>query len=674
MSGFPVKTQADINKYRNEYLETLRLQEQINDMNLQANKTYLLTGQLPPQSQLQDTRTSAEKLADIELLKQNLSTVFSPIAEPQFSNEIINKIMNSPLNIDNSLIRFLAQRGTEIVSNLQGLYPYKIRGDPNDLEQIVLFIKNMYAGQQDKFQSVKSYINSTQTQTQSNQILSANNIDPLITQFIDLKKSIEIVRNSIPQNYTNAVNNNVNKIYDKINKIRNLLPTTHQIELLLQDIDNPTGIQYNNLPNTEQYNNVREPYSAQDMAAFFQLLEKLPKYNILNVLMIKAKSFISSNNFKSLISTLQKIIEELDAIKDNELDILVQIGERIISRQKEKEDILRNQTQQQARVIQEQQVRQQHDMSNAQKVYVVNQTEDDAVWVRSSNGQVQLPQPSVRQAIQFNAIDQSNTPSIKETIQSPSQQPKQQPTKFNPVIALGSMAGDAKKKSIAMNLNKLSNTQINDLIALRSQIDDTVVNKDTLIQSLVNDIDYNRGDIGLHGMGIKKRRGRPRGSGLPKQEPIKIPNFVGFGINEINQKQLKNGIVKIRRNTRTNYPDMPSKHVSPKLQSILSSIVGGGVPNFNDLNSLDNEEKDYLHKLVSRSNLEDRLSIPAPTKDQQEKDLNSFEIMKGQIMAGNDSQELVKKFKLLIRKLSKQGLLPKNDVEDIIDLLLTLGY
>jgi len=43
-------------------------------------------------------------------------------------------------------------------------------------------------------------------------------------------------------------------------------------------------------------------------------------------------------------------------------------------------------------------------------------------------------------------------------------------------------------------------------------------------------------------------------------------------------------------------------------------------------------------------------------------------------MSGNDSQELVKKFKLLIRKLSKQGLLPKADVEDLLQTLADLNY
>jgi hypothetical protein len=114
MSGQPVKTQADINRKRNEYMETLDLQEQINDMNLTANKNYLLTGQLPPQSQMQDTRTTAEKLKDLELMKREIASSLSSVAEPQIAYQIIQRIIESPLNLNNSLLRFLAQRAPSI--------------------------------------------------------------------------------------------------------------------------------------------------------------------------------------------------------------------------------------------------------------------------------------------------------------------------------------------------------------------------------------------------------------------------------------------------------------------------------------------------------------------------------------------------------------------------------
>ena len=198
--------------------------------------------------------------------------------------------------------------------------------------------------------------------------------------------------------------------------------------------------------------------------------------------------------------------------------------------------------------------------------------------------------------------------------------------------------------------------------------------KKKIYNFLKNNQEYNLGQFGIKGLGLKKPRGRPRGGGIVKPILNKIPNFIGFGINEINQKQLNNGIVKIRRNTKTNYMDMPSKRVSSNLQGILKTIIGGGVPKYNEFSNLDDEERKYLEKLISRSNLTDRISVPAPSKDNQEKDIHNFEVMRGQIMSGNDSKELVKSFKLLIRKLSKQGLLPKADVEDILDTLMDLNY
>lgn len=179
----------------------------------------------------------------------------------------------------------------------------------------------------------------------------------------------------------------------------------------------------------------------------------------------------------------------------------------------------------------------------------------------------------------------------------------------------------------------------------------------------------------VEGNGMKKRRGRPRGSGIV-QKPVlmKVPNYTGFGINEISRKNLDKGILTIRRNTKSNIVDLPSRRISPKFKGVINSIIGGGVPNYNDLSTLDDEEKNYLYKLVEKSDLKSRLSVPAPSKDTEEKDIHSFEVMKGEILAGNDNKEMIKKFKLLTVKLTKYGLLPKNESSELLQLLVELGY
>ena len=92
------------------------------------------------------------------------------------------------------------------------------------------------------------------------------------------------------------------------------------------------------------------------------------------------------------------------------------------------------------------------------------------------------------------------------------------------------------------------------------------------------------------------------------------------------------------------------------------------------MSSLDDEEKAYLYKISKKTKLSDKLSIPSPSKDQTEKDIHNFEVMKGQILSGNDSKTLIKNFKILVLKLKTQGLLPKSQADELLSDLLSLGY
>ena len=196
-------------------------------------------------------------------------------------------------------------------------------------------------------------------------------------------------------------------------------------------------------------------------------------------------------------------------------------------------------------------------------------------------------------------------------------------------------------------------------------------------------------NVGVQGSGFKKRSGRPgrpRGSGLavPKKFLVdKVDHdkgikpdkkFVPFGKYFIHSHKLNDNILSFRQPSGVFVIGQPSHRVSDKLGNVMRCIIGGKVPSFNDLNGLSDEEKNYLYKVAKRADISDKLSIPTPSKDAQEKDIHDFEVMKGEIMAGNDSKELIKKFKLLLLRLSKNSSLPKSDVQEIMEELLTLGY
>ena len=86
MSGQPNRNPTDPSKFRQQYLANLALEANINDKNLQANKIYKKTGEVP--SQMTDNRTTAEKLADIERLKIDVRSELSEITDGENANAI----------------------------------------------------------------------------------------------------------------------------------------------------------------------------------------------------------------------------------------------------------------------------------------------------------------------------------------------------------------------------------------------------------------------------------------------------------------------------------------------------------------------------------------------------------------------------------------------------------
>ena len=221
--------------------------------------------------------------------------------------------------------------------------------------------------------------------------------------------------------------------------------------------------------------------------------------------------------------------------------------------------------------------------------------------------------------------------------------------------------------------------------------------KRVILTSALQNNNYILGNMGIHGLGLvkaifdtckaaKRGRGRPKGSGIRKKYSEVLANsireggiepdrrFIKFGRYLINTKKLNDGILAIKCLSGNGIAEFPSQRVSNNLRKVVKTMIGGGNPSFSDLEALSEPERIYLHKLASKADIVDKFNIPTPSKTKYEQDIHDFEVMKGEIMSGNDSKELVKKFKLHILKLSKMGALPKSEVQDILETLVELGY
>lgn len=655
MSGQPYRYVKDVENFRNEYMDALNLRANIDDMNFQANKIYKETGALPPKSTMKDMRTTSEILMDVEKLKRNIIGEFAGLATPQMIQLVIQRVQASPLNGDGSFLIWFAQNVKELVPQLKKKYSYGIAGDANDAENMYLFLQTMFSQTKDMNSTLKSAFDRP---------VGSDNIGINVGDLSKLKRAYDDIvlrltttsprmlyfKNAIRDQFT-AMNdflipagaNNKSK-YDEMKEIFINISTNATVGQ--QAAINHTGykalVEYTDkLPSPQSLRTLLEQLDKSEKNAnpdlSFKILENissiLPEVALSRHINDVAIDLINSQGITlGQPPPVTPVAGPTIGAQGNQIAIGTQATHTFAN-----------------------------DVSAILNGIIGSVTEP----VGGGNG----PHPGVK-----NYIDRMITAS-DTNIESQLNNWKNicgysanvidgaivaLTDNYNWYYMAGAAAGSgglggagpAQRMVTPMNVR-------HQFIALRP-------NANTMI-----------------GSGIGKRAGRPRGSGIVKHISERIDNTQGikqghthipFGKYIINKNRLDDDIFSFKHVKGYGVKGYPSKKISRNLSNVIKTIIGGGVPKYNELSNLSEDEKEYLHKVSSKAGIMDKLSVPTPSKDSMEQDVHQFNVMKGEILAGNDSSVLIKKFKLLLLKLSKNGSLPKRECQEIMEDLIQLGY
>lgn len=814
MSGQPYKYHTDAQRFRDEYMEALNLRASIDDMNHQAVKTFVATGQLPAVSQMKDTRTTTEILADTEKLKINLISDLAPIADQQFAQLIIQTIVKSPLNYDNGLLVFLAQRVDDIVKNLQQIYKYKIKGDANDAEQFVAFINKMYMDKNALAKSTKGFIN------RSGSVGSfggySSDLPSIHKAFLTIASELSIILKDI----VGAAGNNVQHA---------LFPLMNQVHQLIRSISTKISLYRSIIPiSNDDIQHLEQtitsiPPDDIDRYAIFDdyknylsfLNERLPKMDIMLNLIHKLKSHAISfdTNFQNLYTMIPGEGAQLNrSIQVGLNSILDKVNILCLSLDNTMETI--PELEYVGQLVYNIQYHAQLD-PNRRNPFDRQQPPDDSEPALSgsfgdtsvssdsssgppSEGYRGLPRrgsegnSSITSGsyVSGDPGSRSSSSSSSSSGSSRGSQPGQVPgsqqhlalydyddsstahsdesQQVVPIISREAMdvklridallddlisqrIPDARRLFITKEIHKMCEyytfmtgheydkyvvpildvpqitysrsgppqpvTPITPIqqskpSAPTQQIGnnyDTMINEyfqlKMLLQELKNVYDdggeteqfkklaaefnkLQRRFYDLYNISFDNdvQPPRPLGSGFGRKirgRGLQVDHSIGvkpaikfapFGKYLLDMSKLKDDTIAMKTMSGTSVVGHPSKKVSTQFSKIVKDMIGGKVPCDEDLSGLSTLEREYLHKVSKKANIEDKFAVATPSKDQYEKDIHSFEVMRGEIVAGNDNQEMIKKFKLLIMKLSRSGSLPKNEVSEILSELAELGY
>ena len=700
MSGQPYKYHTDAQRFRDEYMEALNLRASIDDMNHQAVKTFVATGQLPAVSQMKDTRTTTEILADTEKLKINLISDLAPIADAQFAQLIIQTIVKSPLNYDNGLLVFLSQRVDDIVKNLQQIYKYKIKGDANDAEQFVAFINKMYMDKNALSKSTKGFINrSGVVETFGGYSSNIQNINQSISACLSALKiiyhniitTLEEVDSvvAVSPQLTNQIKSKLNEIYKKLYLYLEILPENESVFKQMDEwiIEHSLEDERSDMVD-----------SLKLYLSFFN--ENLPKMDVINMfiqkIIIQEKLFL--NLYEELFSRGEhagdinrSVLTGINSILDKIFNILIPLSGSLASIP-ELQDIKKNYN----------------------KIFPPNEDVDQGVEEQKEEGPQQefkeghitellnRPVQALPSPLLYPDSLYVNQPQIIQPSAQRAERPGRSQIPYAPqggqptaVVVGQPVAPTPMQTPIRENTGYDYDTMINDFYQLKMlyQQAKDIYDTDGATEPYLKIVqEYNQKFYrfeDLYKFQFSNQAPPPprpqgrgvgckiRGKGLQVDRTIGVKpaiKFAPFGKYLLDMSKLKDDTIAMKTMSGTSVVGHPSKKVSTQFSKIVKDMIGGKVPCDEDLSGLSTLEREYLHKVSKKANIEDKFAVATPSKDQYEKDIHSFEVMRGEIVAGNDNQEMIKKFKLLIMKLSRSGSLPKNEVSEILSELAELGY
>jgi hypothetical protein len=166
-----------------------------------------------------------------------------------------------------------------------------------------------------------------------------------------------------------------------------------------------------------------------------------------------------------------------------------------------------------------------------------------------------------------------------------------------------------------------------------------------------------------------------KGGGISRRvESYEKPKpYRQFGRHLIHRHKLEDGILMLKYPSGARIKELPTQKVGEDLTRVLKEMSDGRMPQYHHFQGLGIKDKELLHSIVRHTQFQN-LEVPPPDKDAMDKELNRFDILRGEIEAGNDNRELIKEFKVMLLKFMRQGRIPKTQVKEIMEELLMMGH
>jgi len=634
MSGQPLRNPSDAEKYRQAYLATLDLQIANNDKNFQANKLHRRTGVVS--TQITDYRSTSEKLADVTNLRILLRKYLRQIADAQNAEGIAQS-----LSADQ--VQFASQHIEAIIKDLKPNYKFGI------LREVFIPYLVNYMEKEGINQLLEADIPVTEGYEVED--ISEDGVVSLAT----LQRLFKIVE-EMPNNLFTDLKRLKDILYDEIEKCSKLYKTP-EIEDALRAVDEDTKERVIRL-----YNEAQE--SLPTNAQIDQEIRKLQNENDTTMLE------------EVLLGIIEYLIQPsvaIDCVRQAEALLTESIESKATYEKAtgSKQELLRK-GQYAGKPLKEGTILPElpslTDVTNKREKRGVNKrlyTNPQLMdWLKT------YVEAGAIKGIDFNrSYDDDETLDLftenYRKMEKAFERQQQRIIVPRPYTPYGGFESPLGSQEVEREEEQAGG-------------DGGGGGGGAGAYDIPNRIGAPRSrqtGVGADGRGLRRKVGKGVSVATQTDHTLGVPEkmkYAPLGRYFINLVKLNNDVVSFVKKSGVSVYDLKTQRVSESVAKILRKIVNGGKPSFDDLTALNEADKALLLDIKHKAQVMEDLDVPQPADDR--KDINQFEIMKGQLLSGNDSVEMIKAFKRLIVKLTHTGRLPKGQAKELLMSMAELGY
>lgn len=148
---------------------------------------------------------------------------------------------------------------------------------------------------------------------------------------------------------------------------------------------------------------------------------------------------------------------------------------------------------------------------------------------------------------------------------------------------------------------------------------------------------------------------------------LELMKYKEFGKFIINMQLLQSNVLLVKYKSYAPIPGLKRTNISNDLKLMINYLFDTGEIDYQSGQKLTSNEKDIFNKLIVKSGLNLQLKFDMLKMEEDESDvINEFNILKGEILAGNDNPKIKQDIKDVLQKLVRLNKISQLNAEQII--------